>query len=149
MCDKAVSEESFLILYCPDEYKTQRMCDEAVDNSLKTLKLIPDWFVTSKMIKNFLVLCTQMKIYCTLMKILVMLYFLVMKWVFLIQILIIIIMMIILMKIILIPLFISNFWLGILSLKNVKCLKKDKGRINAYSCSLTSQKMVEFLHVRR
>ena len=26
------------------------MCDEAVDDSLGALKLIPDWFVTSKMI---------------------------------------------------------------------------------------------------
>ena len=26
------------------------MCDEAVDDSLLALKLIPDWFVTSKMI---------------------------------------------------------------------------------------------------
>ena len=31
------------------------MCDEAVDDYLATLKLIPDWFVTSKMIKK---LCT-------------------------------------------------------------------------------------------
>ena len=28
------------------------MCDEAVDDSLATLKLIPDWFVTSTMIKK-------------------------------------------------------------------------------------------------
>ena len=28
------------------------MCDEAVDDSLASLKLIPDWFVTSKMIKK-------------------------------------------------------------------------------------------------
>ena len=28
------------------------MCDKAVDESLTTLKLIPDWFVTSKMIKE-------------------------------------------------------------------------------------------------
>ena len=28
------------------------MCDEAVDDSLAALKLIPDWFVTSEMIKN-------------------------------------------------------------------------------------------------
>ena len=28
------------------------MCDKAVDDSLATLKLIPDWFVTSKMIKK-------------------------------------------------------------------------------------------------
>ena len=30
------------------------MCDEAVDDSLAALKLIPDWFVTSKMIYNAL-----------------------------------------------------------------------------------------------
>ena len=28
------------------------MCDEAVDDSLAALKLFPDWFVTSKMIKK-------------------------------------------------------------------------------------------------
>ena len=28
------------------------MCDEAVDDSLATLKLVLDWFVTSKMIKR-------------------------------------------------------------------------------------------------
>ena len=42
----------FLIVHCPDKYKLQRMCDEAVDNSLAALKLIPDWFATSKMIKK-------------------------------------------------------------------------------------------------
>ena len=29
------------------------MCDEAVDDSQSALKLIPNWFVTSKMIKKF------------------------------------------------------------------------------------------------
>ena len=28
------------------------MCDKAVDDSLAALKLIPDWFVTSKMVKE-------------------------------------------------------------------------------------------------
>ena len=28
------------------------MCDKAVDNCLAALKLVPDWFVTSKMIKT-------------------------------------------------------------------------------------------------
>ena len=41
-----------LIVYCPDIYKTQKMCNEAVDDFLATLKLIPDWFFTSKMIKK-------------------------------------------------------------------------------------------------
>ena len=32
MCDTVVSEDPSLIVYCPDKYKTQRMCDEAVDD---------------------------------------------------------------------------------------------------------------------
>ena len=42
MCDKVVSEDPFLIVYCPDKYKIQRMCDEAVDDSLAALRLISD-----------------------------------------------------------------------------------------------------------
>ena len=58
------------------------MCDDAVDDTLATLKFILDWFDISEMI-NVLLLCTKMKIYSTLMNILVMLHFPVMKWVFL------------------------------------------------------------------
>ena len=47
-----VSEDLFLIVYCPDKYMIQKMCGEAVDHSLATLKLIPDWLVTSKMNKE-------------------------------------------------------------------------------------------------
>ena len=47
MCDRVVSEDPSLTVYCPDQYITQRMCDEAVD-SLAALKVITDWFVTSK-----------------------------------------------------------------------------------------------------
>ena len=46
------------------------MCDEAVGDSLAALKLIPDWPVTSKMIKKSI--CMQMMVYSFLMKILVM-----------------------------------------------------------------------------
>ena len=53
MCDRVDAEDTFSIVYCPHKYKTQRMCDEATDDSLSALKLIPDWFVTGKMIKNF------------------------------------------------------------------------------------------------
>ena len=41
----------FLVVYCPDKYTTQKMYDEGVDESLATLRLICDWFVTSKMYK--------------------------------------------------------------------------------------------------
>ena len=52
ICDIFVSLYPFLIVYCPDKYITQKMCDEALDDSLTALKLIFDWFVTSKMIKK-------------------------------------------------------------------------------------------------
>ena len=52
MCDSVVSEDTFLIVYCPDKYKSQRMCDEAVDNCLAALKFIPDLFVTCKMLEK-------------------------------------------------------------------------------------------------
>ena len=58
------------------------MCDKAVDDFLPTSKLVPDWFVTNKMIKNFVMLFSQMIIYSFLMKFLVMPHFQVMEWVF-------------------------------------------------------------------
>ena len=84
MCKHAVKKLPYLLRHVPDRYKTQQMCDKAVNYSLAALKFIPDWFFTSKMIKYFLMLCKEMKIYSTLTKSLVMSYFLVMKWVFLI-----------------------------------------------------------------
>ena len=36
----------------PDRYKTQKMCDKAVDSFLLALKLVPDWSVMSKMIEK-------------------------------------------------------------------------------------------------
>ena len=44
MCD--------IVVYCPDKCKTQNMYDEAVDDCLEALELIPDWFVTSNGIKK-------------------------------------------------------------------------------------------------
>ena len=32
MFDSVVSEDPSLVVYCPDKYKTQRMCDEVVDD---------------------------------------------------------------------------------------------------------------------
>ena len=45
MCERVVSEDSLLIVYCLVKYITQDMCDKAADYSLATLKHIPDWFV--------------------------------------------------------------------------------------------------------
>ena len=52
MSDRVVSEDHFLMVYSPDKYKTQRICDNAIDDSLALLKLIPDWFLTIKMFKK-------------------------------------------------------------------------------------------------
>ena len=60
------------------------MRHKAVDDCLAALKFVPDWFVTSKMIKKLLLLYMQTKIYSILMKILIMLYIIVMEWIFLI-----------------------------------------------------------------
>ena len=43
-----------LIVYCLDRYKSQRTCDEAVDDSLAALRFVSDWFVTRKTIKKLL-----------------------------------------------------------------------------------------------
>ena len=41
ICDIVVSLFLFLIVYCSDKYIIQKMCDEAVDDSLTASKLIP------------------------------------------------------------------------------------------------------------
>ena len=52
MCDKIISENPFMLKYCPDKYITPKMCDRAVDDFLPTLNFVPDFFVTIKMIKK-------------------------------------------------------------------------------------------------
>ena len=47
MCDRDIYEESFMIIYCSYRTKTQNMYDEAIDDCLVALTLIPDWFVAS------------------------------------------------------------------------------------------------------
>ena len=42
MCGSVIFEVPFTMLHCPDEYKTQRMCDEAIDNCIAAIKFIPD-----------------------------------------------------------------------------------------------------------
>ena len=54
MCYSIIPEDPFSLRYLPDQYKTQKMCDKAVDDCLVALKFNPDLFVTSKMIKKLL-----------------------------------------------------------------------------------------------
>ena len=65
MCYRVVSGDPLLIVYCLDQYKTQRICDEAVDNSLAALKLVSNSFVAGKMIKKvFTALSADENILC-------------------------------------------------------------------------------------
>ena len=102
------------------------MCDEAVDDCLTPLKFVPDWFVTSKMIKILFtafyadenILCFNEDsgnavFTCNGMGFLI--------WILIILTLTILIMM----KMILILLLLSDFWLGISNLKNIKHFKKS------------------------
>ena len=52
MCDRVISEDPFMLLYCPHRCKTQGICDQDVDNCLATFKFFSDWFVTIKMLKK-------------------------------------------------------------------------------------------------
>ena len=42
MCIRAVNTCSFVLNSVPDQYKTQEMCDKAVDGNPNALDLVPD-----------------------------------------------------------------------------------------------------------
>ena len=79
MRTSVVSQDPFLIVYCPSKYITQNMCDKAVYCSLATLKFLLIGLLQVKWLKDFLLLCMQMKIYSILLTIPVILYLIVMK----------------------------------------------------------------------
>ena len=45
MSDRVVSEDPFMLIYCPDRCKTQ--------DCLAALTFVPDWFVTIKMFEKY------------------------------------------------------------------------------------------------
>ena len=125
VCSSIIPDDPFSLRHVLDQYKTQKMCDKAVDDCLAALKFVPDWFVASKMIKilftalyvdenalyfnedssNAVCICNEMGILN-------------------IDLNNIKLTILIMIKMILIPLFLSDFWLGILNLKNAKNLRK-------------------------
>ena len=42
-----------MITYCPDKFKLTKSVTKAVDDCLASLKFIPNWFVTRKMLEQF------------------------------------------------------------------------------------------------
>ena len=41
-----------MLKYCPDKYKSQELCKEAINACLPLLKFVPDWLVTNKGLKD-------------------------------------------------------------------------------------------------
>ena len=52
MCYEAVSNDPFMLKHCLDRYQTQKVFDKTVDEFVPVLKFVPDWFVTSNIIKK-------------------------------------------------------------------------------------------------
>ena len=52
MSGKGVSGKPFMLKYCLIRYKSQEMCDKAVDAFLTTSKFVPNWPFTKKMLEN-------------------------------------------------------------------------------------------------
>ena len=132
-----VSLYPFLIVCCPDKYKTQNVWSSCwwlsvsiAIYSWMVCLVCPEWCIKTK---TLLLLFTQMMVYSFLMKILVMSHLTLIKNIILLQILKKFTLMIILMKISLILLFISDFWIGIVNWKNSKHLKMWKWKINSNS----------------
>ena len=81
---------------------------------MAVLKSIPDWFVTSKMFERF---------HDTSLAADVKSHFLLINWVFLVYIIIKLTLTMIIEKMILVLLLMSDFWRGLINLKNAKHLK--------------------------
>ena len=129
MFGRVISEDPFMLLYCAHRCYTQRICDEAFNNFLATCKFFLIALLQVKCLKNLIVPNTLMAIYSFVTKIFIKSHLLLIKDMVLLYILIKLILktIIILMKIILILLFMSNFWLGVVNLKNAQHLKRDSG----------------------
>ena len=79
MCDKGVSKNPFMLIYCPDRYKPQKICDQAVDDCLQHSVLFLVGLLQVKCLKSFMMLYKQIMIYSFLMKILIKAHFLLIK----------------------------------------------------------------------
>ena len=62
MCDKIVSKESFQLKDCLDKFKTQEKCDKAIDSYLPPFKLISDFLLLIRWLKNLIMVYFLMMI---------------------------------------------------------------------------------------
>ena len=51
MCEFAV-KGAWSFEYVPEQFKTQDMCESVVRENPRTLKFVPDWFVTDEMVEK-------------------------------------------------------------------------------------------------
>ena len=63
MCEKIISENPFMLNFCPDKYITQEICDEAVDDFLPTLHFFLIGLLQVKWLKSLLLLCVEIKMH--------------------------------------------------------------------------------------
>ena len=116
-----------MLKYCLDIYKTQEVCEKAVDACRPLLKFVPGWFITKKMLKNLdNVVSFNDNIVFVLgdsdVKLLVLIQILLM------QILIMLGMMINLTKMILKLLFMLVLWLDVIDIRNARHAKKRQSK---------------------
>ena len=50
VCDKALDVDPWSLYNVPDQFKTQEMYDKAVKDDPSSLQFVPDWFVTQQKI---------------------------------------------------------------------------------------------------
>ena len=53
MCNEVIVERPWLLQYIPDQFKTQEICDNAVNHSQYMLEDVPDWLVTQQQLKRW------------------------------------------------------------------------------------------------
>ena len=56
MCDRVIYEDLFMLLYCLDIYKAQKLCGEAVDDFAGALNFFLIGLLQVKCLKNFMML---------------------------------------------------------------------------------------------
>ena len=49
MCDRVILENGGTLMFVPDCYKNQKICNKAADNYPHALEFVPDCFKTQKM----------------------------------------------------------------------------------------------------
>ena len=141
---KSVFKELFMLTYCLDIYKIQKISDKAVDAFLPTLNFVLDWYITSKMLEKLdNVVFSNDDIDLNYIDSDINTFFSNDMGQNIIDIIIIIL---ILMKMILLVLFMLDLLLGVIDLK-IKHHVKEISKNNA--CSMASNQMVGLVHFRR